>query len=191
MKIEILDYFDNWQAVKDAAMNTIGKETGKAPTSDWKWKILKAEHSPIRLLEFTIRITDIPFWISVHLTRHNVGVTHFVSTQRTDRTGIDRSKLPQDALVSHTMRINAQALINISRKRLCAQAAPETRRVWEAVVTAIRKIEPELGAVCVPECIYRGHCPEMHSCGYCDTGKYKLLSISYRKGISIAPTIEK
>ena len=87
MKAEILNYTDNWQAVKNAAMNTVGKETGKYPDSDWKKRILLAEHSPIRLLTFTVRITDLPYWVSVHLVRHKIGVEHFVKTQRSDRGG--------------------------------------------------------------------------------------------------------
>lgn len=171
--VEVIDYEDAWRKVKNAAMNTVGKSVGKYPSSEWKQKILRAEHSPIRLLEFTVRLVDIPYWVSMHLTRHKIGVEHFVSTQRTDRTGVDRSVLPQGALVSHTMRINAQALINISRKRLCAQASPETRRVWHAVLDAIWEHEPELAEVCVRECVYRGFCPEMKTCGYCNSAEYK------------------
>ena len=174
MKAEILNYVDNWQAVKNAAMNTVGKETGKYPDSDWKNRILLAEHSPIRLLTFTVRITDLPYWVSVHLVRHKIGVEHFVKTQRSDRTGVDRSDLPQGALVNHTMQINAQALINVSRKRLCTQASQETREAWKEVIEAIRPNEPELAGVCVRECVYRGFCPEMVSCGYCESEAYRL-----------------
>lgn len=185
MKVELLHYSDNWQAVKDAAMNTIGVEAGKYPSTDWKWKILKAEHSPIRLLEFTFRLTDIPYWVSVHLTRHKIGIEHFVSTQRTDRTGTDRDSLPQGALVDHTIRVNAQALINISRKRLCTQASPETRELWRGVIKVLAYQEPELASLCVPECIYRGHCTEMKSCGYADTARYRLARTAYLNGLSV------
>jgi len=180
LKAELINYTDNWQAVKDAAMNTIGKDAGKYPSSDWKRKMLLAEHSPIRLLTFTVRLTDIPYWVSVHLTRHKIGVEHFVSTQRTDRTGTDRNGLPQGALVSHTMRINAQALINISRKRLCMQASPETRVAWRMVVDAIGEREPEIKSVCVRECVYRGFCPEMKGCGYCGGIAYKAKREEYK-----------
>ena len=174
MTAELLNYIDNWQEVKNAAMNTIGKPTGKYPDTGWKKRILMAEHSPIRLLIFTVRLTDIPYWVSVHLTRHKVGVEHFVSTQRTDRTGVDRSDLPQGSLVDHTMQINAQALINISRKRLCWQADKATRRAWNEVLETFYDLEPELWDVCRPECIYRGFCPEMKSCGDYKTGGWRL-----------------
>lgn len=110
MKVEIVNYSDQWQAVKDAAMNTIGIESGKYPTEKWKRKMLLAEHSPIRLIELTVRITDIPYWVSVHFTRHKIGIEHFVSTQRTDRTGENRNEKPQSALVDYTFRANATSL---------------------------------------------------------------------------------
>lgn len=175
MDVKVIDHSaDNWQAVKNAAMNTIGKTGGTYPASEWKKAILMAEHSPIRLLVLTIQLTDIPYWVSVHLTRHHIGIEHFVSTQRTDRTGIDRNELPQDAPVNHRIIVNAQALINISRKRLCAQASPETKWVWSAVIDAVREAEPELADVCVPECVYRGFCPEMHPCGYAGTAAFRI-----------------
>ena len=166
MRVEILNYVDHWQEVKNAAMNTVGKEDGKYPDSKWKRRMLLAEHSPVRLVELTIRMHDLPYWISVHLVRHHVGVEHFVSTQRSDRTGVNRATLPQNAPVCHTMHLNAQAMIYISRKRLCRQAAKETRQAWLQVVEAVRQVEPELASVCVPECVYRGFCPELKPCGY-------------------------
>ena len=183
MKVSIIDYRDNWQAVKNAAMNTIGKEEGAFPSSAWKRKILLVEHSPIRLLEFTIRMEDIPYWVSVHLARHKIGIEHWVSTQRTDRTGINRDKLPQGALVDHTIRVNAQALITISRKRLCGQASPETRKLWQMVITAIREHDPVVASVCVPECMYRGFCPEMRSCGIDESPNFRTGLQRYREGM--------
>ena len=185
MKIEILKSGD-WQDVKNAAMNTIGADSGKYPSSTWKWKILMAEHSPIRLLELTVRITEVPYWIVMHFVRHKVGIEHFVSTQRTDRTGVDRAKMPQDALVDYTFRANAQAMIAISRKRLCGQAAPETRAVWSDVLDAVKAVEPELYAVCVSECLYRGFCPEMRSCGYAARkGAFEVRRIAYQTGVAV------
>ena len=174
-------YQDAWQAVKNAAMNTIGKETGKYPDRKWKKQILLAEHSPIRRMNLTVRIIDVPYFVAMHLVRHWNGVLPFISTQRTDRTGIDRRKLPQEEPVSCTFDINAQAFINISRKRLCGQADADTRYVWGAVLDAVRELEPELRGVCVPECVYRGFCPEMHSCGFCNTEKYREMLEEYRK----------
>ena len=180
MKIEIIKISNNWQDVKNLAMNTVGKDSGKLPTSSWKKKIILAEHSPIRSLVFTIRFTDIPYYIVMHLVRHKIGVEHYVSTQRTDRTGVNRNKLPQDNLISYTMVADAQALITISRKRLCNCADPETKKTWQLVKDEVAKYEPELASCMVSECIYRGFCPEMKSCGFSSTEKYVNDLIRYR-----------
>ena len=116
MQIAWLRHEDNWQDVKNAAMNTVGKDKGVYPTAAWKKKILLAEHSPIRLMQFAWKWSDLPYWVSVHIVRHKIGIEHFVSTQRTDRTGVDRTERPQNAPVLHQCQANAQALITISRK---------------------------------------------------------------------------
>lgn len=186
MKVEILDYRDNWQAVKDRAMNTVGKETGKYPSSEWKRQILRAEHSPIRSLVFTIRFTDIPYYVVMHLVRHKIGCEHYVSTQRTDRTGVDRTKLPQDNLVTYTLVADAQALINISRKRLCSQASKETREAWQILRNEIANVgELEIAEAMVPECVYRGFCPEMKTCGYSKTEAFDSNVRLYRNDRTI------
>ena len=181
IKVEVINHVDTWQQVKNAAMNTIGIESGKYPSEKWKRKILLAEHSPIRLIELTVRITDVPYWIVMHLVRHKVGIEHFVSTQRSDRTGVDRTVMPQDTPVDYTFRANAQALITISRKRLCHQSASETQVVWKAVREAVRAVEPELADCMVPECLYRGRCTEMRCCGYYhNTDKFLKDLVDYR-----------
>lgn len=182
MKIDIFEHQDNWQGIKDATMNTIGKTTGKYPTSEWKRKLIMSEHSPIRRLKFYWRWKDIKYWVSVHLVRHKYGIDHWVNTQRTDRTGIDRNELPQGANVNHAAEANAQALINISRKRLCMCASPETRQAWQAVKNEVAEVEPELASCMVRECVYRGFCPEMFPCGYSKTDAYKKELAKYREG---------
>lgn len=172
--IDNFKHIDNWQDIKDATMNTIGKDSGKYPDSKWKKKLLMAEHSPIRKLRFSWRWVDLKSWVSVHFVRHWVGILHFVKTQRSDRTGINRDDLPQGALVNHAVEANAQALINISRKRLCNCASPETREAWMAVKNKIAQVEPEMASRMVRECVYRnGLCPEMFSCGYNKTDEFK------------------
>ena len=79
------------------------------------------------------------------------------------------------------MTANAQALINISRKRLCNCASKETREAWKQVKEEVRKIDPVMADKMVPECIYRGFCPEfMSSCGYVNTEKFKQELKKYR-----------
>lgn len=172
MQIAWLRHEDNWQDVKNAAMNTIGKAAGKYPNDTWKLRLLRAEHSPIRKLIFSWRWENLPYWVSVHFVRHKIGIEHFVKTQRSDRTGIPRDELPQGALVTHECTANAQAMITISRKRLCSAAAPETRQAWQLVKDQVAKCEPALAHCMVRECVYRGFCPEMFSCGYIKTEAY-------------------
>ena len=104
-----------------------------------------------------------------------------MSTQRSDRTGVNRDNSPQDTPVQHECEANAQALIFISRRRLCSQASPETRAAWREVKERIAQVDPVLSSVMVPECIYRGFCPEFHSCGYADTEEYKRALAAYRR----------
>lgn len=184
MYIDNFKHTDNWQEVKDATMNTIGKSTGKYPESEWKRRLILSEHSPIRKIRFSWRWKDLKYWVSVHLVRHWLGIVHFVTTQRSDRTGIDRNDLPQGQLVTHEADANAQALINISRKRLCSCASPETRQAWQAVKDEVAKVEPELARCMVKDCIYRGYCYEMFSCGFHKTEQFKKELEDYRKGIN-------
>lgn len=184
MKVKILNHQDNWQDIKNATMNTIGKDKGKYPDNEWKRRLLLSEHSPIRKLKVSWKWEDLKYWVSVHLVRHKIGIEHYVSTQRTDRTNVDRNNLPQDSLVKHECEANAQAIINISRKRLCTQASKETREAWQEFLNNIKDIEPELYKCCVKDCIYRGYCYEFNSCGYHKNEEFQKELKEYREGIN-------
>ena len=82
----------------------------------------------------------------------------------------------------HECQANAQALINISRKRLCSCASKETREAWQAVKDEVAKVEPELASCMVRECIYRGFCPEMFGCGFAETAEFQKQLEEYRTG---------
>ena len=174
MRIDIFKHEDNWKDVKDSTMNTIGKTTGSYPTSEWKRRLLMSEHSPIRRIKFYWRWKDLKSWVSVHFVRHKIGIEHWVSTQRTDRTGINRDDLPQGSLVNHACDADAQALINISRRRLCNCASKETREAWQQVKNKVGITEPELAGCMVRECVYRnGFCTEVFTCGYNKTKAFE------------------
>lgn len=176
------EYEDVWSKVKRSARTTVSKEgEGLYPSDSWKKSILLAEHSPIRKIKFSWKWTNLKSWVSVHFVRHKYGIEHWVTTQRTDRTGVNRDEAPQSTLVEHEAEANAQALINISRKRLCKQASVETRIAWREVRDEVAKKDPILAGVMVPECIYRGFCPELYSCGYAETEAYKKELKEYRK----------
>lgn len=165
MKCEILEVKGSWREIKYACNTTIGsKDKVIRISSLFKYRLLKAEHSPIRKLIISAKFTDIPYWIVMHLVRHKVGIEHFVTTQRSDRTGVSRDELPQGSLVDYEFEANAQAIINISRKRLCRKASPETRQAWSMFLNEVYKVEPELFDASVRDCEYRGQCYEMNPC---------------------------
>lgn len=182
--VDHLECVTSWKRVLNAARRTVGKKPiDKNPSDTWKAKMLLAEHSPIRLLEFDWSWKNIKQWVTVHLVRHHEGCEKFVHSQRSDRNKhiIDRNALPQGALNDMDMTANAQSLINISRKRLCSCASKETREAWVQVKESINKIDPIMASKMVPECIYRGFCPEFdRCCGYVNTDKYKEELIKYR-----------
>jgi hypothetical protein len=182
MKAELLSQKGTWREAADCANITIHKKEGvHEPSSKWKKKMLLCEHSPIRELFFEFKWTELKYWVSVHFVRHKVGIEHYVRSQRPDRTGVARENLKQADLVEHRICFNAQAMINISRKRLCNNASKETKEAWKAVIECIKDREPELYAVCVPDCVYRGSCYEFKSCGFSKTEEYRKILEKYRE----------
>lgn len=173
MRVEVAWAEDMWQVIKDSALFTIHKEHGKYPTSEWKKRILMAEHSPIRDGRLIINVYDIPNFVVGHFVRHNQGIEKFVATFRSDR--IEYDEVPNRyTLQNMRIDINFQAFINISRKRCCNCASYETRYVWNKILETIKEFEPELYSLCVRECVYRnGLCPEMYTCKYNKTEAFK------------------
>lgn len=184
LRAEVLETW-GWRAAADAARTTVHREPGEGePTSSWKRRMLLCEHSPIRHVTVRAKWHHLRYWVSVHLVRHKVGIEHFVRTQRSDRTGSDREVSPQGTPVEHEVLVNAQAMINISRRRLCRCASPETREAWTTLLKKVGESEPELGAACVPDCVYRGWCYEHRSCGWHLTEEYARRLSDYREGIN-------
>ena len=170
--VEILKHptEEDWMLCKKCTLVTVGKDSDKPATDEWKVKLLKANHSPIRTLQFCFRLTDIPYWVSTHLVRH-VHAIPFVKTQRTDRQSeYDRNTAFQNAPVVMCWYMNAEELITISHKRLCYQASPETREIVKAICDEVIKTNPEFKELLVPNCYYRGGvCTEFNPCGYNST----------------------
>lgn len=171
MEIEILRHPEkaDWERCKMLALNTVGKKyTGSEITDTWKYQILRAQHSPIRTLMFTIRLT-IPYFVSVHLVRHKIGIEHYVQSQRNDRqSNYDRELAPQNAMVSHIIDVNAEQLMFMAHRRLCGQADATTRFVMTQICKEVEKVNPEFKGFLVPMCVYRHECPEFRTCGYYD-----------------------
>ena len=162
-KTDIIKIKGDWDEVASDCRSTVGKlPLGHEPSTDFKRKILIAEHSPIRDISVKWKWSEIPSWVATHWTRHKWEC--FVKSQRTDRTGIDRTKLPQDAPVDFTGEANVQHLIDTMRKRLCRQASPETRRYAKDLKRALHDLQPEVSDALCPNCVYRCGCPEISPC---------------------------
>lgn len=181
MKVRLTKIKGDWNEVLNKARTTVNKdEIEKEPSDTFKRRILRAEHSPIRSLIYCFKISNLKSWIATHFVRHHVGVEKWVRTQRTDRTGINRDELPQGAEVEMELEANAQALINMSRKRLCNQASSETREVMQEMKNEMSKRDKFIAEVMVKECVYRGYCPEMQPCGYDKTEQFQKELKEYR-----------
>ena len=165
MKTEIIKIKGDWQDVVDGCRATVKKPPlGHEPSREFKMGILISEHSPIRSIIVRWMWKNIKSWIATHWSRHKWEC--FIRTQRSDRTGVNRDELPQAAVVEFIGEANAQHLIDTMRKRLCFCAHSETRVLAEDLKIALRDTQPELFGVLVPNCVYRGGCPEMRPCGF-------------------------
>lgn len=168
MNVEMIKFptEEDWLLAKRCTLVTVGKESDKPPTEEFKRKMLKARHSPIRVLQFCFYLTDVPYWVSVHLCRH-IHAQPFVRSQRNDRQdAYDRNKAPQDTPVDMMWWMNAEEFLTIVNKRSCLLASKETRDVILEMVEKVNKVCPEFEDECVPMCVRNGGvCYEMFPCG--------------------------
>ena len=139
------------------------------PRPDLVRKVLRARHSPIRVLNFAFLIEGIPSNTSVHLCRH-VHAVPFVSSLRNDRQDkMDGDAARRDTPVDMILYCNAEELMVIANKRLCAKAAERTRTVVRMMCEAATWAVPELEGLLVPMCEHCGGvCHEIESCGRWD-----------------------
>lgn len=169
MKVELIYYPDirELMFMKRCVWVTMGKtELPKnLMNPDRLHQILEARHSPIRTLNFGFMIKDIPSNISVHLARH-VHAVPFVSSLRNDRQSrMDGDNAPRNTPVDMIYYVNAEELMTIANKRLCAKASAKTREVVKMMCDEAIKVMPELKGLLVPACEYNGVCHEIDSCG--------------------------
>lgn len=202
---------NKWIRALNVARKTAGlpsKPDTYEPSDTWKRMAIMAEHSPIKLVEYTISFKNLRTWCITHLVRHPF-VLPFIKSQRSDRASIEeqypvltdilniisddikespdfnkRDYLPQGTPNDGDFVCNAQTIINISKKRLCRTASKETRQAWLFVKEAMKEVDPILADFMVPSCIYRGFCPEMKSCGYWQTSKFEKDLNDYRNLIN-------
>ena len=166
MNVKLTEYPNekDWAEVQRRALRTVGLKPVNPPASDWKHRMLRSRHSPIRRLRFSFDI-DCPYWVSVHLCRH-VHAQPYVQSQRNDRQSeYDRNKAPQDTPVSMIWDMNGEELMNIANKRLCKTAQAETREVVKEMCRQVEEVLPEIKGLLVPMCDYHGGvCDEMFPC---------------------------
>lgn len=122
-------------------------------------RMLWARHSPIRCIMFRIEMV-VPSFVSTHFVRHKIGVEHFVQSMRNDKTDVAADRYTP---VRHVMILNAEALMNMAAKRLCAKAHARTRDTMTDIVEAVQKVDPTLAKYLVPPC-KDGGCREMEPC---------------------------
>lgn len=165
MKVELIEKpnSNDWLEVKRRALVTIGKKPVTEPTEEWKHKMLRARHSPIRRLHFSFYI-ECPYWVSVHLCRH-IHAQPYVKSQRNDRQNdYDRNSAPQNEMVSMIWDMNAEELMVIANKRLCGLASDETWEVVQKMCKLVLKEYPEFDGLLEPYCVFWGRCQEMYPC---------------------------
>lgn len=128
--------------------------------------VLRARHSPARVLNYAFMLENIPSNIATHLARH-VHAVPFVSSLRNDRQShIDGDLAPRNTPVNMILYVNAEELQVIANKRLCAKASETTRKVVRMMCEKAVEATPELEGLLVPMCEHCGGvCYEIESCG--------------------------
>ena len=181
MRVEITE-LTSWKDVLNAARFTQRKPLlDKEPSDKFKRNIIKAEHSPLRCLMFFIDMYDIPYYVAMHFRTHKLVHAPFVSTSRPDVDGNQKPREEQKKtdLVNMRLMLDAQEIIAISKVRLCNKAEKETHEIWNCVIEKLAKTEPILANACIPNCIYRGFCPEIKSCGFATSKTFETLHRMY------------
>ena len=176
--------------------------------------IYKAEHSPVRTQIFWVEFHNIPLAVSTHLIRHHVGSTPYQLTCRNDRQGgnpglpgrvdevirliqegdIDKAIEELDWIKENTDRetpvnlgllINAQSLIDMAKLRICIQAHADTRHIFNVLKAEVAKVDPELAAMMVRKCVYRGGiCGEPRCCKFNNTPAFERELADYLSNFS-------
>ena len=160
MLVEIIKHTGIADARRAIEFTTGGRFQAKATlASVYGWN-----HSLTRTQMFSVMMYRIPTFVSVHFSRHKIGVEHFVQSNRPDRDG--DAKADRLSPVNHLMFCSAEALINMSHRRLCYQASEETQFMMSEIKSEMLNADPDLVKHMVPLCQYRGGiCSEPRPCG--------------------------
>lgn len=152
---------------KRALWVTMGKtaEPTTPPSHKLLRDVLRARHSPIRVLNFAFLIENIPSNISTHFARH-VHSVPFISSLRNDRQDrMDGDAAPRNTPVDMILYCNAEEFMTIANKRLCGRASKKTQQVTRMMCVEAIKAMPELAEFLVPNCVWHGGvCYEIEPC---------------------------
>lgn len=167
MKVTLLKYptDEDWALARRCALITMGKTPTKEPDMAWKRAILRARHSPIRVLNYAFLIEGIPSNTATHLARH-VHAVPFISSLRNDRQDrMDGDAARRDTPVDMILYCNAEELMTIANKRLCHKAAERTQEAVRMMCREAFGKTPEIASELVPMCVHCGNtCHEMYPC---------------------------
>lgn len=158
----------DYHIVKEVALATIGKRPVNEPKEEWLAALADAEHSPVRMLRFVIRMWA-PYWVLNELRTHHVGAEMWMQSSRNDRQNdFDRGTAPQGMTRIAIWEVNLQALMDVMHRRLCGCASSEMQTLAGMIAGAVIDQYPWTEKLLVPMCEYRGGvCHEMQCCGRC------------------------
>ena len=150
------DIQEAYECIKSTSRGEISLKSTLKQIYSW-------EHSITRSQIFSVQLTDVYTFVSVHLVRH-VTTVPYVTSRRDDRGGDGAED--RFTLLNHRFICNAEALMNMAHRRLCYKASPETRDTMLKIKESIRIVDPDLAYFMIPHCVYRGGiCPEPKPCG--------------------------
>ena len=161
--IKVRDVGLNWVEILNISRATQGLAPLESVTGRWIERLVKSQHSPLRFRQYYIEF-DCPYWVAMHLRTHWVGVTAMdisatvIVSSRTDITKVARD--PERIVTVFTV-MNAQAVLNISKARLCTKASPETVKVWEDILAELYLLDPTVIDHCETSC---SDCTEFKPC---------------------------
>ena len=164
VKVDVLRYpteYD-WELCKLCAITTLGlRKVVDKPDDEWKRRMLRARHTPIRSLHFLIRLDEVPSFVATHLARH-VHMQPYIQTKRNDLQPDQHAG--RETPVIMVVDTNAEELMAIANKRLCGKAHERTREVVMDMSRAVIETNPEFKPFLVPFCMEYG-CHEFEPCG--------------------------
>ncbi len=170
-KITILKNNIDWDIIYKACQITRGKkdtsffDLDENKQKEFKLKLIKSEHSPIRIGEIVVLFENVKSFVVFEFDRHKVGCEFFEKSNRCDFSQIlEDEDINRNTPIDFIAIFNMQAILNISKQRLCNKAHPEARYLWSKVKNEISKIEPELASLMLPKCKFYNVCNEFKSC---------------------------